>query len=143
MFENMRDLSKTLRFKIAERIASRDQAVFMREDFKDLGGYDQVGRALRQLAKEEKLVKIGYGLYVKTKKSSLTGATVPVAWLGDLAREALGRLGIKTFPSKALQDYNERRSTQVPTGRVIGIKGRISRKIGYKDTCIYYEKATS
>lgn len=136
----MRDLSNTLRSRVAARIAERNQAVFMREDFEDLGGYDQVGRALRQLAKEGKLLKIGYGLYAKTKKSMLDDTMVPVAWLGDLAREALGRLGIQTFPSRAVIDYNARRSTQVPTGRVIGIKGRLRRKIGYDETYITYER---
>lgn len=137
----MRDLSNTLRSRVAARIAERNQAVFMREDFKDLGGYDQVGRALRHLAKEEKLLKIGYGLYAKTKKSFLTGNTIPVAWLGDLAREALGRLGIQTFPSSAdIEYYRDRTTTQVPTGRLIGIKGRIKRRIGYDGAYIYYEK---
>lgn len=140
----MRDLSKTLRSRVTVRIAERNQAVFMREDFEDLGGYEQVGRALRQLAKEGKLLKIGYGLYAKTKKSILTGNTIPVAWLGDLAREALGRLGIQTFPSSAdIEYYRDRTTTQVPTGRLIGIKGRIKRRIGYDGTYIYYEKMPS
>lgn len=141
IFANIRDLSKTLRFKVAERIAERNQAVFMREDFEDLGGYDQVGRALRQLAKKEKLLKIGYGLYAKTKKSIFDDTMVPVAWLGDLAREALGRLGIQTFPSSAdIEYYRDRTTTQVPTGRLIGIKGRIKRRIGYDGAYIYYER---
>jgi hypothetical protein len=30
------------------------------------------------------------------------------------------------------QDYNAGRTTQVPTGRVVVVRGRIRRKIGYK-----------
>ena len=51
------------------------------------------------------------------------------------------KLNIKAFPSKYDRMYNERRSTQVPTGRVIAIKGRVSRKIGFNGNYIKYEKA--
>ena len=105
----------------------------------DLGGYDQVGRSLKHLADKGKLIRIGYGLYSKAKVSSLTGETILVAPLPFLAKEALGRLGVKTAPSKAEIDYNEGRSTQIPTGRLIGVKDRISRKIGFKGASINYE----
>lgn len=117
-------------------------AVLLREDFIDLGGYDQVGRALRQLAQKGKILKIGYGLYAKTKVSSLTGEILPVQNLPTLAKEALKRLGVKVNPTKAELDYQSGRSTQVPTGRLIGVKNRISRKIGYKGASINYERAS-
>ena len=112
----------------------------MREDFDDLGGYDQVGRALLSLTKKGKLVKIGYGLYAKAKVSSLTGNTVPVEPLPILARKALDRLGVAALPSQAEIDYGQGRSTQVPTGRLIGVNKRISRKIGYNNIAINYER---
>ena len=51
--------------------------VSLRGDFIDLGGYDQVGRALRQLAQKGKILKIGYGLYAKARVSPLTGEALP------------------------------------------------------------------
>jgi hypothetical protein len=133
---------ETLQYKVSARIARKKEAVFVREDFEDLGGYDQIGRILRQLASAGKLLKIGYGLYAKAKISPLTGAVVPVLPLPSLAKEAIERLGLQTFPSYYEKEYNAGRSTQVPTGRRIAVKGRISRKIGYNGAYISYEPAT-
>lgn len=132
---------ETLSYKVSARIARKNEAVFVREDFEDLGGYDQIGRILRQLAAEEKLIRIGYGLYAKAQRSMLTGELVPVLPLPDLAREALNRLGIQTGISKLTRDYNAGLTTQVPTGRKIAIKGRVSRKIGYDGTYVSYERS--
>ena len=135
--------NKTIETRILARISRMKSSVLLREDFIDLGGYDQVraGR-LRQLAQKGKILKIGYGLYVKAKVSSLTGETLPVQNLPTLAKEALKRLGVEVNPTKAELDYQAGRSTQIPTGRLIGVKNRISRKIGYKGTSIYYERAS-
>ncbi len=128
-----------LETRILARISRRKKPILLREDFSDLGGYDQVGRALRKIAEKGVVIRIGYGLYAKAKQSALTGETVPVVSLPTLGREALRRLRVRTVPSKAELDYKEGRSTQVPTGRMIGVKDRISRKIGFKDAHISYE----
>lgn len=133
---------RKLKDKIMIRISLKKCAVFLREDFEDLGGYDQVGRILRQLAREGKIIKIGYGLYAKAKISPLTGKLVPVLALPTLAREAIERLGLQTSPSRLEQEYNAGRTTQVPTGRLIAVNGRISRRIGYNGTYVSYEAAS-
>ena len=56
---------KSLRSEIKAKISNSQDFVFMPGDFFDLSDRDQVGRALRQLTKEQFLVKIGYGVYVK------------------------------------------------------------------------------
>lgn len=132
---------ETLSYKVSARIARKNNAVFVREDFEDIGGYDQIGRILRQLATEGKLIKIGYGLYAKAKRSTLTGELVPVLPLPTLAKEALERLGVEIGTSRLEKDYNAGITTQVPTGRKIAIKGRVSRKIGYNGAYISYEPA--
>ena len=66
----------TLESRVSKRIARKKANVFLRDDFKDLGDYDQVGRVLRKLATKGKIVRIGYGLYAKTKVSALTGEAV-------------------------------------------------------------------
>lgn len=129
----------TLEKKIRKRIARKSGNVFLRDDFRDLGGYDQVGRALKHLAEKGEVIKIGYGLYAKTKVSSITGEIVPTATLPNLGKEALTRLKVKIEPTKAELAYQEGRSTQVPTGRMIAVSGRVSRKIGYKGAYIAYE----
>ena len=106
-----------------------------------MGGYDQIGRVLRELAREGKLIKLGYGLYAKTKQSILTGEIILVKNLPELAREAVERLGLEVVPSYWEREYNAGRTTQVPTGRRIAVKGRISRKIGYNGVYVNYEAA--
>src|SRR5215475_13047291 len=134
---------ETLNYKISARIVRKKDIVFLREDFADLGGYDQVGRILRNLVCDGKIIKIGYGLYAKAKKSSITGGIIPVAPLPTLARVALERLGVEVAPSALERDYNAGNTTQVPTGRMIAIKGRVSRKIAYGGASISYELATT
>ena len=128
-----------LESRILSRVIRKKEAVLLRKDFLDLGGYDQVGRALKKLADTGKIIRIGYGLYSKAKISSLTGEIIPTAPLPNLAKEALMRLGISVIPSQAEIDYNEGRSTQIPTGRLITVKGRVNRKIKYKGVAINYE----
>jgi hypothetical protein len=62
--------------------------------------------------------------------------------LPELAKELLNKLGVKIVPSSAERTYNAGTSTQVPTGRVIGVKGRIVRRIGYNGRYISFEKVT-
>lgn len=131
---------RTLEKKIATRISRKKSTVILRKDFSDLGGYDQVGRALRMLMAKGKIVKIGHGIYVKTIESSLTGERILEKPLPSLAKEALQRLGVETGPSSLEQEYNAGRTTQVPTGRLIAVKGRVSRKIGYKGAYVSYER---
>ncbi len=133
--------NRTLKEKISLRILLKKDKVFLRDDFNDLGGYDQVGRVLKQLVDENKILKIGYGLYAKLKVSSITGTLTPMASLPDLAREALIKLGVKVSPSKSLLLYNAGKTTQVPTGRVVAVDRRVSRKITYKGAVIYYEQS--
>ncbi|MDE1152212.1 MAG: DUF6088 family protein [Micavibrio sp.] len=89
---------RNLEDKIELRISLKKYDVFLREDFTDLGGYDQVGRAIRNLMRKNILVKIGYGLYAKTKISPLDGEIVPAKSLPELAKEALQRLQVDYFP---------------------------------------------
>ncbi|MCK6691854.1 MAG: hypothetical protein L6Q97_07095 [Thermoanaerobaculia bacterium] len=129
----------TLEKKVAERISRKKSTVIMRADLEGLGGYDQIGRALRMLVAKGKIVKIGYGLYAKTTVSVVSGKRVPQKPLPSLAKEALKRLGVETAPSSLEKEYSAGRTTQVPTGRVIAVRGRINRKIGYNGTFVVYE----
>lgn len=131
----------TLKSKVRYRVSRSKFSVFTPKDFLDLSGRPQIGRVLTKLLAEGELVKLGYGLYAKARRSSLTGSVIPVKGLPELAREAVTKLGLELLPSKAEEAYNLGRSTQVPTGRVIGVKGRISRKIGFGGNNIMLENA--
>jgi len=129
-----------LEARLLERIRRMRRNVFLRADFSELGGYDQIGRALRTLVKRSELLKVGQGLYARARTSPLSGRLVPAKGLGTL-REALARVGIETVPTQLEQDYEAGRTTQVPTGRVVGVRTRVRRKIGYGGVQLGYEHA--
>jgi hypothetical protein len=87
--------SENLETRLMKCIDRKRCDVFLRADFKNLGGYDQVGRALRGLVEKGKLMKIGQGLYTRAVPSPFDGTPSPVKGLYALAAEALGRLGVE------------------------------------------------
>jgi hypothetical protein len=54
--------------------------------------------------------------------------------------EALARLGIQARPTRLQTEYNAGRTTQVPTGRVIGVDRRVRRKLGYNGCEFRFER---
>lgn len=132
----------TLKSKVKYRVSRSKEAVFTPQDFFDLSGRDQVGRALRELISDGVLIRFGYGLYAKADKSPYSGKVVPKKALPALAEDALRKLGVVVVQSNAQRDYNSGRTTQVPTGRVIGVKGRIRRKMGFNGQTVKFEHAT-
>jgi hypothetical protein len=125
---------KTLRQKIEERMArKKGDAVFLPREFADLGGEDQVLRALRRLTEDGRLVRLGYGVYGRAVKSRLSGQPMlysPNGFIGA-ARQALDKLGVEWEPTEAERAYNARRSTQVPVNPVVRVKGRFRRHLRY------------
>jgi hypothetical protein len=137
-FDSMR---QTLEAQLWKRIDRKRGDVFLRADFEDLGGYDQVGRALRQLVRDGRLMKIGSGLYARARPSALDGTPTPAKGLRALADEALRRLGIKPAPTRLEQDYSAGKTTQVPSGRRVAVNRRVRRKIGYNGVVLSFERA--
>ena len=125
---------QTLRGRVEARIARNRADVFLTRDFADLGGEDQVIRALRTLVGEKRLVKLGYGVYARAKASSLSGRPMldsPIGFQG-VAQQALTKLGAKWQPTEAQLAFREGRSTQVPANPAVRIKGRFSRTLQYQ-----------
>jgi hypothetical protein len=139
----MRRRPKTLREKVAARLARRKgDAVFLTREFTDLGGEDQVLRALRGLVRDGRLVRLGYGVYGRAIPSRLSGQPIlygPNGFAGA-AREALTKLGVPWEPGTAEQAYNEGRSTQIPVNPVVRVKGRFARKLRYGNAELVLEK---
>lgn len=131
---------ETLETRLMKRIDRKRGDVFLRSDFKDLGGYDQVGRALRGLVRQGRLLKLGYGIYTRAVQTPFSDNPVPPKGLATLT-EALKRIGVETEPTRLEEDYNAGRTTQVPTGRVVAVRGRVSRKLGYDGISLSFERA--
>ena len=123
---------KKLRDRIEMRIArKRGEDVFLTREFRDLGGEDQVLRALRILVREKRLVRLGYGVYGRAVVSRLSGEPILHSRNGfqGAVRQALTKLGVDWEPSESERDYNEGRTTQIPLNTVVRIKGRFSRHL--------------
>ena len=133
---------RTLRERIGDRIARRRDDVFLTREFRDLGGEDQVLRALRLLVREGRLVRLGYGVYGRAETSQLSGRPMLAARGGFVgaARQALDKLGVAWEPTEFQRAYNEGRSTQVPVNPAVRVKGRFSRQLRYQDAELRLER---
>jgi len=131
--------SEKLETRLLKRIDRKRGDVFLRSDFKDLGGYDQVGRVLRGLVKKGVLLKVSQGLYTRAVKLPFSDNPVPPKGLTTL-KEALTRVGVEIVQTRLERDYNAGRTTQVPTGRVVAVRGRVRRKIGYNGVNLSFER---
>ncbi len=134
---------KTLRQRIEERIARRrGDSVFLTREFTNLGGEDQVLRALRGLVRDGNLVRLGYGVYGRAVASRLSGRPMlysPGGFIGA-ARQALDKLGVAWEPTESERAYNEGRSTQVPVNPVVRVKGRFRRHLRYGNSELVLER---
>jgi hypothetical protein len=99
--------------KVARSIDRSSFEVFLRGDFKRIGSYTQIGKALNALMRAGQLVRLGYGVYAKARPSSLSGRPVPRKPLESLALQTFKKLGIKVDLGFAAREYNAG-STQVP-----------------------------
>ena len=128
----------TLEQKIQSRIKRLNTSSFMPADFQDLSDKYQVSRALRKLIAKNFIMKVGQGIYVRSKLSQATNLPIPEISLQEIALEVMDKLKIEVAPSPFDSAYKEKLSTHVPTGRAIYIKGRINRKIGFKGNYIHF-----
>ena len=130
--------------KLIERmlrsIKQRNGNVILRAEVSKLGSASQVTEALKTLQETGVIVRIGTGVYAKTRKSSVTGATIPAGSLETLASEALRKMGVEVSAGQAAVSYNAGRTTQLP-GAFVANTGnrRISRKIAVGGRSVKYE----
>ena len=132
----------TLRERVEARIAERRDDAFLTREFADLGGERQVLRALSELTREGKLIRLGYGVYGRAVTSSISGKPILYSQGGFIgaARKALTKLGVQWEPTDAQRAYNEGRSTQVPVNPMVRVKGRFSRQLSYQGRGLVLER---
>ncbi|WP_416347191.1 DUF6088 family protein [Castellaniella sp.] len=140
LFIQSRGVTMRLQERMLRSIRQRTGNVILRADVAKLGSASQVSEALKALQAQGVLVRIGTGVYAKTRKSSVTGAIIPAGSLESLAVEALRRLGVSVSAGSAAVAYNTGRTTQLP-GTFVANTGRrrISRKIAVGGRLVKYE----
>lgn len=137
-----------VRKRIEEYLESRkDEYAFLRSEFAPFSeSRSGVDKALRAMVSDGQLVRVGYGVYVRSERriSSITGKeitarlTIPEIWIP----QALQKLGVDPKPNSALKDYNEGRSTQVPAWFAYNVgTSRIRRLITVGKKAVVYERA--
>lgn len=130
--------------KMAMSISSSQSDVFLRNYFDRFGSPSRVTRALQDLIKEGRIVRLGYGVYAKARPSSITGNPVPRQPLESLAEQALSALGISPNLGRARAEYAAGLTTQIPMACVVSIgRSRIQRKLQLAGREVIYERDLS
>lgn len=121
----------TIASKVRNRISRSKRYVFERDDFSDIGGYDQIGRELSKLVKSGFLLRIGYGLYTKARTNSITGKLMPASPGGadGVIIEAIEKLGVDYKYDDFSQQSIDGESLQIPASIRILTNNRFKRKI--------------
>ncbi len=138
----MKQRQNSLLNQISQRVEHKRGDVVLREDFADFSDYDQVGRALLRLVRQGKLVKLGRGIYVRAKISPLDGKPALPKSLNKLTLDVMRRLGVPTAPTKMERAYNTGVTTQVPSGRVVGVRKRVRRRIAFNGYSMGFERVS-
>ncbi len=122
---------RTLKQRVERRIIRKHDDVFLPKEFRDLGGEDQVLRALRGLVEDGRLIRLGYGVYARAIHSRMTGRTMVDSANGfsSAVRQALTKLGVPWEPTESERAYNDGSSTQVPATPAVRVKGRFQRRL--------------
>jgi len=129
-----------LQERMLRSIKQRPGNVVIRAELAGMGSASQVTAALKALQDKGVLVRIGTGVYAKTRRSSVTGAVIPSGSLETLVSEALEKLGVTITSGSAAAAYNSGRTTQLP-GTFVAHTGRrrISRRIVVGGRKVAYE----
>ena len=94
------------------------------------------------LTREGVLIRIGQGLYVRAVVSPVDNRPALPKSHNTLAQETLKRLDIPIAPTSMERCYNGDRTTQVLAGRVIGVRKRVCRVIGFDGYSLKFERTT-
>jgi hypothetical protein len=117
---------------IQMRINRAKGYVFSRTDFTDIGGYSQVGKALKTLVEQGLLLRIGYGLYTKSRINRFTGELMPSSpgGLDGVFMEVFEKLGVPYEMDTLSQMYLDGKSPHIPASiQFTTDKKRFTRKI--------------
>lgn len=129
----------TFRDKVLRKIQSKRSDVILRSDLNELGNSRQISRALNDLVDDGRLVRIGRGIYAKSKISKYINEPVINIGFEAACLQALKRLNVKWELSKFIKDYNEGKTQQVPAQLEVRLKSRFRRELKYDNNTFRFE----
>ena len=130
----------SLKFKVLDRIQQMTGNVVLRADIENMGSPRQISRCFNDLVEMGALVKIGYGIYVKSYVSEYIDRPVIKGGFGQVCKEALIKLGVAWEPGSAELAYNAGLSTQVPVRAIVQLKSRFRGHLNYGNRKLIVEK---
>lgn len=102
-----------------------------------LGSSARVDAALGSLVKEQKLIRIGMGVYAKTVELR-SGQRVLPRDFSLIAEEALVRLGVDFELHPVIVEYRAGLTDQVPVRLVVAPRQRVARKLSVGRLSVKY-----
>lgn len=130
----------SIEYKALKRLKKIRGSVVLRQDFEDLGSYRQISRIFKVLMDDNKLVKIGAGVYAKAYLSEMLNIPIIKGGFDQACKEALTKKGIQWELSTAAQAYNAGLTTQVPVRTSVRLKSRYRGTLSYGKRKLIMEK---
>ncbi|MGF7001445.1 DUF6088 family protein [Paraburkholderia sp. GAS32] len=128
--------------RVIRSIARRHSVVILRSELAALGSPAQLSRVLSSLVKTKRLVRIGVGIYAKTRLNKFTRELAPAATFEEIAAEVFRKLKIDVAHGKLAREYNADKTTQVPMLAIVDTgRRRIKRRISLGTRIITYERS--
>lgn len=128
--------------RVLRSIARRHSVVILRSELAALGSPAQLSRVLSSLVKTKRLVRIGVGIYAKTRLNKFTRELAPAATFEEIAAEVFRKLKIDVAHGKLAREYNADETTQVPMLAIVDTgRRRIKRRISLGSRTITYERS--
>lgn len=124
----------SLEYKLAKKIRSLPDDVFLRAEVSALAPPRQLSRALTSLTAKQKIARIGYGAYAKLESSPyLKGKPILKAYgFNNAVKTILSKLQIPWSLSEEEKAYNNRDSEQIPVKPPIVLFKKTQRHFRYK-----------
>ena|SRR3990167_4880900 len=130
----------SIEYKALNRLKRIRGHIVLRHDFKDLGSYRQISRVFKALIDDNKLIKIGAGVYAKAYLSDLLNIPLIQGGFDQACKEALTKKGIQWELSTAAQEYNADLTTQVPVRTSVRLKSRYRGTLSFGKRKLIVEK---
>jgi hypothetical protein len=127
--------------KVFDKIKqNRRGKIFFTKDFAAFGSYDSCNKALENLAKKGKILRVSRGIYTIPKTSKFSGLTLTPS-VDDIVRNIMKRENAKIIPTGLFALNMLNLSTQMPANTVFLTDGT-PRKFKIGKVSVILKKAT-